>query len=171
MKIQEKYKAEIESMFSDPTIFEIERDLPTTQPTQPVEEKEEDKERRRQRRRKERRRERRSQEEKEEEKKQQEDKEDKEQQQEKEEEKKQQEDKEEDKEQQQEKEEEKKQDTPTPDVPTRIQRLKNRERKRHQASCYEYETDRQPKRRRQKRIMKKYHNLGLSLPRSQLRKH
>ncbi|CAL8078603.1 unnamed protein product [Prunus armeniaca] len=44
MKIQEKYKAEIEGMFSDPTIFEIERDLLTTQLTQPVEDKEEDRE-------------------------------------------------------------------------------------------------------------------------------
>ncbi|KAI5337701.1 hypothetical protein L3X38_016972 [Prunus dulcis] len=38
-EIQGKYKAEIESLLSDPTIFEMEMDLPTKQPTQPVEEK------------------------------------------------------------------------------------------------------------------------------------
>ncbi|CAL8115411.1 unnamed protein product [Prunus armeniaca] len=42
-KIEEKYKVEIQSLLSDPTIFEMEMDLPTTQPTQPVEEKEEEK--------------------------------------------------------------------------------------------------------------------------------
>ncbi|BBH02923.1 hypothetical protein Prudu_013643 [Prunus dulcis] len=34
-EIQGKYKAEIESLLSDPTIFEMEMDLPTKQPTQP----------------------------------------------------------------------------------------------------------------------------------------
>ncbi|KAI5328988.1 hypothetical protein L3X38_028385 [Prunus dulcis] len=42
-EIQGKYKAEIQSLLSDPTIFEMEMDLPTKQPTQPVEEKEEEK--------------------------------------------------------------------------------------------------------------------------------
>ncbi|KAI5349687.1 hypothetical protein L3X38_002576 [Prunus dulcis] len=41
------------------------------------------------------------------------------------------------KKQEEEKEKEKKLDAPTPDVPTRIQMLKNRERKRRQASCYD----------------------------------
>ncbi|XP_020416363.1 glutamic acid-rich protein-like [Prunus persica] len=94
-EIQGKYKAEIQSLLSDPTIFEMEMDLPTKQPTQPVEEKEE--------------------EEKEEEK------------------------------QQEEREEEKKQDAPTPDVPSRVQRVKNRERKRLQASCYVYEKNKKTK--------------------------
>ncbi|XP_034212670.1 uncharacterized protein LOC117625173 [Prunus dulcis] len=35
-EIQGKYKAEIESLLSDPTIFEMEMDLPTKQPTQPL---------------------------------------------------------------------------------------------------------------------------------------
>ncbi|CAL8167840.1 unnamed protein product [Prunus armeniaca] len=96
-EIEEKYKVEIQSLLSDPTVFEMEMDLPTTQPTQPVEEQEEEEE------------------EKEEEK------------------------------QQEEKEEEKKQDAPTPDVPSRVLRLKNRERKRLQASCYVYEKNKKPK--------------------------
>ncbi|KAI5335736.1 hypothetical protein L3X38_025870 [Prunus dulcis] len=48
------------------------------------------------------------------------------------------------------KEEEKKQDAPTPDVPSRIQRLTNRERKL-QASCHEYEKDKQPKKKEAKK--------------------
>ncbi|XP_020419548.1 gelsolin-related protein of 125 kDa-like [Prunus persica] len=99
-EIQEKYKAEIESLLSDPTIFEMEMDLPTKQPTQPVEEKEEEK-------------------------------------------------KEEEK-QQEEREEEKKQDAPTPDVPSRVQRVKNRERKRLQASCYVYEKNKKTKKEAKK---------------------
>ncbi|XP_020421343.1 glutamic acid-rich protein-like [Prunus persica] len=99
-EIQEKYKAEIESLLSDPTIFEMEMDLPTKQPTKPVEEKEEEK-------------------------------------------------KEEEK-QQEEREEEKKQDAPTPDVPSRVQRLKNRERKRLQASCYVYEKNKKTKKEAKK---------------------
>lgn len=99
-EIQEKYKAEIESLLSDPTIFEMEMDLPTKQPTQPVEEKEEEK-------------------------------------------------KEEEK-QQEEREEEKKQDAPTPDVPLRVQRVKNRERKRLQASCYVYEKNKKTKKEAKK---------------------
>ncbi|XP_020412740.1 uncharacterized protein PFB0765w-like [Prunus persica] len=99
-EIQEKYKAEIESLLSDPTIFEMEMDLPTKQPTQPVEEKEEEK-------------------------------------------------KEEEK-QQEEREEEKKQDAPTPDVPSKVQRVKNRERKRLQASCYVYEKNKKTKKEAKK---------------------
>ncbi|XP_020410537.1 101 kDa malaria antigen-like [Prunus persica] len=99
-EIQEKYKAEIESLLSDPTIFEMEMDLPTKQPTQPVEEKEEEK-------------------------------------------------KEEEK-QQEEREEEKKQDAPTHDVPSRVQRVKNRERKRLQASCYVYEKNKKTKKEAKK---------------------
>ncbi|KAI5324827.1 hypothetical protein L3X38_033900 [Prunus dulcis] len=102
-EIQRKYKAEIQSLLSDPTIFEMEMDLPTKQPTQPVEEKEEEKK---------------------EEEKQQEEREE--------------ENKEQEK-QQEEREDEKNQDAPTPDVPSRVQRVKNRERKRLQASCYVYE--------------------------------
>ncbi|CAL9025928.1 unnamed protein product [Prunus brigantina] len=108
-EIEEKYKVEIQSLLSDPTIFEMEMDLPTTQP---VEEQEEEEEK-----------------------------------------------------QQEEKEEEKKQDAPTPDVPSRVLRLKNRERKRLQASCYVYEKKKNQK-RTQKRMMKNYHNSSLSLSRS-----
>ncbi|BBH05517.1 hypothetical protein Prudu_016925 [Prunus dulcis] len=133
-EIQGKYKAEIESLLSDPTIFEMEMDLPTKQPTQPVEEKEEEK--------------------KEEEK----------QQEEREEENGREEKNKELEKQQEEREEEKKQDAPTPAVPSRVQRLKNRERKRLQASCYVYEKNKKTK-RRQKRMMKNYHNSSLSRPR------
>ncbi|KAI5338732.1 hypothetical protein L3X38_018004 [Prunus dulcis] len=113
-EIQGKYKAEIESLLSDPTIFEMEMDLPTKQPTQPVEEKEEEKK---------------------EEEKQQEDREE--------------ENKEQEK-QQEEREEEKKQDAPTHAVPSRVQRLKNRERKRLQASCYVYEKNKKTKKEAKK---------------------
>ena len=113
-EIQGKYKAEIESLLSDPTIFEMEMDLPTKQPTQPVEEKEEEKK---------------------EEEKQQEEREE--------------ENKEQEK-QQEEREEEKKQDAPTPAVPSRVQRLKNRERKRLQASCYVYEKNKKTKKEAKK---------------------
>ncbi|KAL6288698.1 hypothetical protein ACE6H2_006208 [Prunus campanulata] len=65
---------------------------------------------------------------------------------EKEEEEKEEEEKEEEKEEE-DKEEEKKKNAQSPDVPSRIQRLKNRERKRLQASCYEYEKDKQPKKK------------------------
>ncbi|CAL8169347.1 unnamed protein product [Prunus armeniaca] len=99
---EEKYKVEIQSLLSDPTVFEMEMDLPTTQPTQPVEEQEEEEEEK-------------------------------------------EEDKKEEEKQQEEKEEEKKQDAPTPDVPSRVLRLKNRERKRLQASCYVYEKNKKPK--------------------------
>ncbi|XP_020415550.1 vicilin-like seed storage protein At2g18540 [Prunus persica] len=109
-EIQGKYKAEIESLLSDPTIFEMEMDLPT----QPVEEKEEEKK---------------------EEEKQQEEREE--------------ENKEQEK-QQEEREEEKKQDAPTPDVPSRVQRVKNRERKRLQASCYVYEKNKKTKKEAKK---------------------
>ncbi|KAI5315709.1 hypothetical protein L3X38_044885 [Prunus dulcis] len=108
-EIQGKYKAEIQSLLSDPTIFEMEMDLPTKQPTKPVEEKEEEKQ----------------QEEREEENKEQE-------------------------KQQEEREEEKKQDAPTPDVPSRVQRVKNRERKRLQASCYVYEKNKKTKKEAKK---------------------
>ncbi|CAL8175209.1 unnamed protein product [Prunus armeniaca] len=60
------------------------------------------------------------------------------------------EDKKEEEKQQEEKEEEKKQDTPTPDVPSRVIRLKNRERKRLQASCYVYEKNKKPKKKAKK---------------------
>ncbi|KAI5312584.1 hypothetical protein L3X38_041757 [Prunus dulcis] len=113
-EIQGKYKAEIQSLLSDPTIFEMEMDLPTKQPTQPVEEKEEGKK---------------------EEEKQQEQREE--------------ENKEQEK-QQEEREEEKKQDAPTPDVPSRVQRVKNRERKRLQASCYVYEKNKKTKKEAKK---------------------
>ncbi|KAL6288919.1 hypothetical protein ACE6H2_006429 [Prunus campanulata] len=65
---------------------------------------------------------------------------------EKEEEEKEEEKEEEDKEEEK-KQEEKKKNAQSPDVPSRIQRLKNRERKRLQASCYEYEKDKQPKKK------------------------
>ncbi|BBN68016.1 hypothetical protein Prudu_255S000200 [Prunus dulcis] len=113
-EIQGKYKAEIQSLLSDPTIFEMEMDLPTKQPTQPVEEKEEEKK---------------------EEEKQQEEREE--------------ENKEQEK-QQEEREEEKKQDAPTPAVPSRVQRVKNRERKRLQASCYVYEKNKKTKKEAKK---------------------
>ncbi|CAL8178208.1 unnamed protein product [Prunus armeniaca] len=87
-EIEEKYKVEIQSLLSDPTIFEMEMDLPITQP---VEEQEEEKQ-----------------------------------------------------------QEEKKQDAPTPDVPSRVLRLKNRERKRLQASCYVYEKNKKPKKKAKK---------------------
>ncbi|CAL2280419.1 unnamed protein product [Prunus armeniaca] len=48
------------------------------------------------------------------------------------------------------KKKEKKQDAPTPDVPSRVLRLKNRERKRLQASCYVYEKNKKPKKRAKK---------------------
>ncbi|CAL9024084.1 unnamed protein product [Prunus brigantina] len=105
-EIEEKYKVEIQSLLSNPTIFEMEMDLPTTQPTQPVEEQEEEEEK--------------------------------------------EEDKKEEEKQQEEKEEEKKQDAPTPDVPSRVLRLKNRERKRLQASCYVYEKNKKPKKNAKK---------------------
>ncbi|CAL2268911.1 unnamed protein product [Prunus armeniaca] len=60
------------------------------------------------------------------------------------------EDKKEEEKQQEEKEEEKKQDAPTPDVPSRVIRLKNRERKRLQASCYVYEKNKKPKKKAKK---------------------
>ncbi|KAI5327451.1 hypothetical protein L3X38_026847 [Prunus dulcis] len=84
----------------------MEMDLPTKQPTQPVEEKEEENER-------------------EEENKEQE-------------------------KQQEEREEEKKQDAPTPAVPSRVQRVKNRERKRLQASFYVYEKNKKTKKEAKK---------------------
>ncbi|KAI5321936.1 hypothetical protein L3X38_031008 [Prunus dulcis] len=52
--------------------------------------------------------------------------------------------------QQEEREEEKKQDAPTPAVPSRVQRLKNRERKRLQASCYVYEKNKKTKKEAKK---------------------
>ncbi|XP_008239096.1 PREDICTED: DNA ligase 1-like [Prunus mume] len=48
------------------------------------------------------------------------------------------------------KEEEKKQDAPKPDVPSRVLRLKNRERKRLQASCYVYTKNKKPKKKAKK---------------------
>ncbi|CAL2257812.1 unnamed protein product [Prunus armeniaca] len=101
-EIEKKYKVEIQSLLSDPTIFEMEMDLPTTQPTQPVEEQEEEEE------------------------------------------------KKEDKKEEEKQKEEKKQDAPTPDVPSRVLRLKNRERKRLQASCYVYEKNKKPKKKAKK---------------------
>ncbi|KAL6280050.1 hypothetical protein ACE6H2_016931 [Prunus campanulata] len=65
---------------------------------------------------------------------------------EKEEEEKEEEKEEEDKEEEK-KQEEKKKNAQTPNVPSRVQRLKNRERMRLQASCYDYEKDKQPKKK------------------------
>ena len=60
------------------------------------------------------------------------------------------EEKKEEEKQQEEREEEKKQDAPIPDVPSRVQRLKNRERKRLQASCYVYEKNKKTKKEAKK---------------------
>lgn len=46
-EIEEKYKVEIQSLLSDPTIFEMEMDLPTTQPVEEQEEEKQQEEKRR----------------------------------------------------------------------------------------------------------------------------